>query len=132
MLLCFKQWRILELRQCLRDLSSGIMLRFDLWRTLELHQCWVILALSAIHKCRMLKCRSSLFAARGGGHLGSGGITMNRQFFRSPSAGAIRIVEWGFCSSGSTNRRSTTLLSAPHCGAVLMALSLSLDNMFQS
>jgi hypothetical protein len=56
----------------------------------------------------------AFFAARGGGYLGSGGINMNHQFFRSPGAGAIRIVEWSFCSSDSTDRRSNTLPSAPH------------------
>jgi hypothetical protein len=61
MLPCFKHWMILELRQCLGDLSSGILLRFDLWRILELHQCWGILVICAIHSCRMLKFRSSIF-----------------------------------------------------------------------
>jgi hypothetical protein len=85
---------------------------FVLWRPLELHQCLGILILSAICSCRIFKCRSSLFVARGGGDLGCGGITMNCHFFRSPCAGAIRIVEWGFYTSGSIGRRSNTLLSA--------------------
>jgi hypothetical protein len=65
----------------------------------------------------MLKCKSSLFAACGGGYLGSGGINMNCQFFRRPGAGAIRIVQWSFCSSCSKDRRSNTLPSALHQGS---------------
>ncbi len=117
MLPCFKHWRILELQQCLGDLSNVILLRFDLWRTLELHQCWGILVLCTIHSCRMLKCRSNLIVAHGGGYLGSGDINMNRQFFRCPGAGAIRIVEWSFCSSGSTDSRSNTPPTASHWGS---------------
>jgi hypothetical protein len=112
MLPCFKHWQMLELQQCLGFLSGGILLCFNLWRTLELDQCRGSLILSAINSGRILKCRSSLFAACGGGDLDSGGITMNHQFFRSPDSGAIRIFVWGFYSSGRTNRRSNTLLSA--------------------
>ncbi len=101
----------------LGDFSSGIQLRFDLWRTLKLHQCWGILVLFAIHSCRMLKCRISLFVVGGGCYLGSCGINMDCHFFRSPGAGAIRIVEWSFCSSGSTDRRSNTLSSVLQWGS---------------
>jgi hypothetical protein len=132
MLPCFKHWRFLELQQCLGFLSGGILLCFDLWRTLELHQCWDFLIVSAIHSCRNLKCTSSLFAACGGGDLGNGGITSNRQFLEDLVLGRL-----GLLCGVSTPVAVPTGGVTPHLvrcpeAAVLVALSLSLDGIFQS
>ncbi len=117
MLPCLKHWRILELRQCLGVLSGGILLCFDLWRPLELHQCWGILVLSAIHSCRIFKCGSSLFWHMVVVTLVVVALPWIVDFFRSSGARVIRIIEWGSYSSGSTDRRSNTLLSAPPWGS---------------
>ncbi len=88
---CFEHWRFLELWLCLVDLSRGIQ---------------------PCYSSRMIKCTSSLFMVCSGGDLISGGINTNCQFFRSPGAGAIRIVQWSFCSS-----YSNTLPTAPDWGS---------------
>jgi hypothetical protein len=80
----------------------------------------------------MLKCRSILFAARGGGHLGSGGITMNCQFLEALVLGRL-----GLLSGVSALVAVLTGGVTPHLircteAAVWMALSLSLDDTFQS
>ncbi len=132
MLPCFEHWRILELQQCLGDLSKEILLRFDLWRTLELHQCWGVLVLCAIDSCRMLKCRSSLVAARGGGYLGSGDINKNCQFLDALVLGRLGCLS-GVSAPVAVQTAGVTPRPLRRTeAAVWMALSLSLDNMFQS
>ncbi len=132
MLPCLKHWRIFELWQCLGDLSSGILLRFNLRRILELHQCWGILVLCVIHSCRMLNCRSSLFVARGGGYLGSGGITMNCWIFEALVLGQLGLLSGVSAPVAVLTGVVTPPLVRRTEATVWMALSLSLDNIFQS
>ncbi len=80
----------------------------------------------------MLKCRSSLFAVRGGGYLGSGGINMNRQFFRSPGAGQLGLLSGVSAPVAVQTGGVTPRLVRRTEVAVWMALLLSLDDMFQS
>ncbi len=80
----------------------------------------------------MLKCRSSLFAACGGGYLGSGGINMNRYFLEALVLGQLGLFS-GVSAPVVVKTGGVTPRLVHHTeAAVWMALSLSLDNMFQS
>ncbi len=80
----------------------------------------------------MLKCRSSLFAVCGGGYLGSGGINMNYQFLEALMLGRLGLLS-GVSTPVAVQTGGVTPRLVRHTeAAVWMALSLSLDNMFQS
>jgi hypothetical protein len=80
----------------------------------------------------MLKCRSSLFVVRGGGYLGSSGINMNRQFLDALVLGQLGLLSGVSAPVAVQTGGVTSHLVRRTEAAVWMALSMSLDNMFQS